>query len=51
MWSRVAELQNAAVAMRKSGEEREALEYEAEIADLRALRVETRSRIDELRKK
>ncbi len=51
MWGRVGDLQNAVTAYKSRGMSKEAFEYESEIKELRQLRIETRARIDELRKK
>jgi len=50
MWGRVGDLQNAVTAYKSRGKDSEAFKYESEINELRKLRVETRARIDELRK-
>ncbi len=49
MWSRVGLLQNAAVAAQAKGDDKELVELEAEINEIRELRVETQRRINELK--
>jgi hypothetical protein len=50
IWFRVALLQNAAVAANEAGDEKEVVEIEAEIAEIRQLRLDTQRRIKELKK-